>query len=62
MLHWVAYRVGSFPLKERFESLELATLRVRSLRGEAYYAQVISAGSSDLFHLRLLGASIELAG
>jgi hypothetical protein len=62
MLHWVAYRVGSFPLKERFDNLDLAISRARSLQGESFYAQVICAATSDAFHIRLLGYSIEFRG
>jgi len=60
MSYWVAYRMGSFPLKELFESFEMATIRARELFGESYYAQVISVGSKEPHHARLLVDAIEM--
>lgn len=60
MPYWVAYRIGSFTLKELFDSHQAATSRVGMLYQHSFYAQVISAPPNDPVEARLLDCSIEM--
>ena len=61
MSYWVTYRVGSFPLKERFYVLEKAEDRVAHLRRTSFYSEIVREGDEDPYTHQLLNRSIEMA-
>jgi hypothetical protein len=59
-MFWVAYRVGSFPLKEWFDVHGEACERAAALRGCSFYSQVIPAHSTDPNEVRLLDGAVQM--
>lgn len=61
MSYWVTYRVGYFPLKERFYAREKAEDRAAHLRRTSFYSEIVREGDEDPYTHQLLNRSIEMA-
>lgn len=60
MPYWVAYRIGSFPLKEKFECSKEARERAEKLTKGRYYSILIEPEVEDPNAELILANAIEV--
>ena len=61
MPYWIAYRVGSFPLKEQFDSCDEAQDRASLLSRSRYHSILVRPDENDQRAATLLANSIEVS-